>query len=217
MGTINLYDYNRRNKMKSQTIFELIKNESWMQLLIAIILFGIPIFLKIYRELFELQQNKRKYHLETLDKLTNDISDEIYSNTYLQEKKSIFFSYVVGKEIFSLKKRNLFLNLLYKEILTKQDIQKYSHYFKLHNEKFFIEISFFDYVERAYYWLGALLIFLVTIMTIIQLESFTSRDFFITIVLLFMSMILIVFGTKINKLNIIIKKIKEAGFYHGKN
>ena len=198
---------------------ELFKQVTFGDFILYGFFFSIPVILKYYKYFLNINHTKSNFHLETLDKLTNDVSDELYNKIYQREKKSMFFKYLIGKEIFSTKKRELLFELLNKEFITKSDIQKYSFNFKLCNDKLHVKITLADKIDDLFLKLFATLSFIVSILSFFTLliGTFTPKSALllitIAILLLFYSIYLFLISNKVSKLKNIIEKIEKTDFY----
>jgi len=171
-----------------------------------IVIIGLVLyFAKHFREWLEYLSSTRLSHIETLKKLSENISNKNYTNAYNQEEEYTFFALLTKREIFSSAKRNLLLKLLDKEIITKKDIEKYSYHFEECKGKLHIKITISDYIEMIFLRFTSIYIVLVMIFAVINVEKFGLLEAILILILIILAAITFIMSFKINKL----KRIKE--------
>ena len=196
---------------------ELIENNQW-EIFILFSLFAIiPLIPKHVKEWLDLTNYKRNNHLDTLKKLSEDIDNDLYSTLYNSEKKDIFFTYLCNKKIFSEKKREVLLNLLKLEIITKKDIKKYSYHFHICQDKIHIPITFGDKVEIYYLRMVSLFFIIFSIFIVLNLPTkmtiVSALIIILILVLLLIAILAIVESFKIRTLEGFIKKLEAEELY----
>jgi len=171
-----------------------------------IVIIGLVLyFAKHFREWLEYLSSRRLSHIETLKKLSDNISNKNYTNAYKQEEEYTFFALLTKREIFSSGKRNLLLKLLDKEIITKKDIEKYSYHFEECKGKLHVKISISDYLEMIFLRFTSIYIVLVIIFAVINVENITPWEILLILFLIVLASIVFIISSKIDKL----KRIKE--------
>jgi len=191
------------------------------QWIVASIFVSLTMFafvFKHYKEWNEFRINKKKNQIDTLKQLAGDIDEKLYRDTYNLEMKQIYFSLICNKYTHSIKKSELLLNLLNREILTKKEIKKYLSRFKICKNKIYIKINIMDWIEMVFFMTLSIMLLLFAWIIVVNLNGVMTL--YIAFIVILFTPILIIFSLFVfmHSLNVLelrklIKVLKEKGFY----